>query len=202
MEIGILQCSKCLDTLCIIRDINVIRSHGICRQGNLVDLANSVIGEVDGDDKRAWNRNGNGGDVRQLTPAYCRRRRRRRCHITFDRVDKSIVCTHMNWIYGNVFNVLCIFAYYLWSSIFETSVICDVVVASSCAFFVFPLFCVFHSFWLANIRNFVRRFIFYPCAHSHSHSCNVFIIKIRIFIWFIAQEPIQNCWIDDFSNRI
>lgn len=63
MEIGILQCSNerervkvraCLRyTLCIIKDINVIHWNEIRRQGNLVDLANSVIGEVDGDDKRA-----------------------------------------------------------------------------------------------------------------------------------------------------
>lgn len=115
--------------------------------------------------------NGMGICVRGIATLIPHNQRQRRFYITFDRVDKKyrIVHAHTNWIYGNVFNVLCIFAYYLWSSIFETSVICDVIVACNVCilcmhvwllFFIhlslslisYFLCSAFHSFWLANIR--------------------------------------------------
>lgn len=83
-------------TLCIIKDINVIHWNEIRRQGNLVDLANSVIGEVDGDDKRArieysereWC------SVRIFSNSFHCRIFRIWLHHTFDRVDKKVLCAH------------------------------------------------------------------------------------------------------------
>lgn len=118
---------------------------------------------------------------------------------TFDRVDKKVLCeqthTHThdspNWIYRNVFNVLCIFAYYLWSSIFETSVICDVMLSFAfpfnvnvwacvfffCTFHICFLCSAFHSFWLVNIRKLYSSnniFSFAVDWHTLTHSMYIY----------------------------
>lgn len=102
----------------------------------------------------------------------------------------------------NVFNVLCIFAYYLWSSIFETSVICDVMLSlavllftfSMCTcvcvfpvYFIFVSFCSGPSFILISKYPKIVLVSLFLCAATLIQC--IFIINIRIFMWFIAQKP-------------